>query len=129
MAASGTVAVLLPCAYYCLRDERPPPIDLLRKHEVAMAVATDCNPGTSPTLSLTLAMNMACTLFRLSPEEAVAGTTLHAARALGLAHDRGVLAPGKRADLCAWNVASLAELGYWIGLPGPARRIVAGRDQ
>ena len=129
MAASGTVAVLLPCAYYCLRDETPPPIDLLRKHEVAMAVATDCNPGTSPTLSLTLAMNMACTLFRLSPEEAVAGTTLHAARALGLAHDRGVLASGKRADLCAWNVASLAELGYWIGLPGPARRIVAGRDQ
>ncbi|MBW0143812.1 imidazolonepropionase [Sphingomicrobium sp. B8] len=128
MAASGTVAVLLPAAYYCLRDTTPPPVDLLRKHKVPIAVATDCNPGTSPTLSLPLVMNMGCTLFGLTPEEVVAGTTVHAARALGLAHDRGALAPGKRADLCAWNVENLAELGYWIGLPGPDRRIVAGAD-
>lgn len=128
MGEAGTVAVLLPAAFYCLRDTTPPPVDLLRKHGVAIAVATDCNPGTSPTLSLTLAMNMATTLFRLSPEEAILGTTRHAARALGLAHDRGVLAPGKRADLCAWGVGSLAELGYWIGLPGPDRRMAAGID-
>ncbi|WP_260483149.1 imidazolonepropionase [Sphingomicrobium flavum] len=129
MGEAGTVAVLLPAAFYCLRDEQVPPIDLLRKHKVAMAVATDCNPGTSPTLSLTLAMNMATTLFRLSPEEAIMGTTLHAARALGLAHERGTLAPGKMADLCVWNIEQLSELGYWIGLPSPDRRMVAGRDQ
>lgn len=129
MGEAGTVAVLLPAAYYCLRDDTPPPINLLRQHGVAMAVATDCNPGTSPTLSLTLAMNMATTLFRLTPEEAVLGTTLHAARALGLAHERGTLAPGTAADLCVWNIENLAELGYWIGLPGPDRRIVAGQDR
>ena len=114
MAAAGTVAVLLPGAYYALRDTRPPPINRFREHGVAMAVATDLNPGTSPLLSLRLAMGMACTLFRLTPEEALRGATVHAARALGLT-DRGTLAPGKRADLVAWRVRSLPELTYWIG--------------
>ncbi|MDR6936163.1 imidazolonepropionase [Luteibacter sp. 3190] len=114
MAAAGTVAVLLPGAYYALRDTRPPPVAAFRDHGVAMAVATDLNPGTSPLLSLRLAMNMACTLFRLTPEEALRGTTVHAARALGL-DDRGVLAPGKRADIAVWNVKHLPELCYWIG--------------
>lgn len=128
MAEAGTVAVLLPAAFYCLRETRTPPVDTLRKAGTAMAIASDCNPGTSPTLSLPLVMNMACTLFGLTPEEAVQGMTINAARALGLAHDSGALAPGKRADLCAWRIGSLAELGYWIGLPGPDRRIVAGVD-
>lgn len=114
MADAGTVAVLLPGAYYALRDTRPPPIDAFREHGVAMAVATDLNPGTSPLLSLRLAMGMACTLFRLTPEESLRGATLHAARALGL-DDRGTLAVGQRADLAVWNVQHLAELCYWIG--------------
>ena len=88
MAAAGTVAVLLPGAYYALQEKRKPPVALLRKHKVPIAVATDCNPGTSPLLSPTLAMNMACTLFGLTPEEALAGMTINAARALGLAHSR-----------------------------------------
>ena len=91
-----------------------------------IAIATDCNPGTSPLLSPTLAMNMACTLFGLTPEEALAGMTINAARALGLAHSVGSIAAGKPADLCVWRIESLAELGYWIGLPGPERRIFAG---
>jgi imidazolonepropionase len=128
MASAGTVAVLLPGAFYALQEERKPPIALLRKHNVPMAVATDCNPGTSPLLSPTLAINMACTLFGLTPEEALAGMTVNAARALGLAHSIGTLAPGKQADICVWNVESLAELGYWIGLPGPEMRIFAGVD-
>ncbi|SEI39041.1 imidazolonepropionase [Frateuria terrea] len=114
MAAAGTVAVLLPGAFYALRETRLPPIDALREHGVPMAIATDCNPGTSPLLSLRLAANMACTLFRLTPEEALRGITLHAARALGLA-DRGTLAVGQRADLVAWNAEKPAELCYWIG--------------
>jgi imidazolonepropionase len=114
MAQGGTVAVLLPGAYYALRDTRPPPIEAFRRHGVAMAVATDLNPGTSPLLSLRLAMGMACTLFRLTPEEALRGATIHAARALGL-DDRGVLAPGRRADLAIWNIRHLPELCYWIG--------------
>jgi imidazolonepropionase len=126
MAAAGTVAVLLPGAFYALQEERKPPVDLLRKHRVPIAVATDCNPGTSPLLSPTLAMNMACTLFGLTPEEALAGMTINAARALGLAHSIGSIAAGKQADLCVWHVESLAELGYWIGLPGPERRIFGG---
>jgi len=93
-----------------------------------MAVATDCNPGTSPLLSPTLAINMACTLFGLTPEEAVAGMTLNAARALGLAHRIGTIAAGKAADFAVWSIDSLAELGYWVGLPGPERRIFAGVD-
>ena len=128
MASAGTVAVLLPGAYYALQEKRKPPVALLRKHKVPIAVATDCNPGTSPLLSPTLAMNMACTLFGLTPEEAVAGMAINAARALGLAHSVGSIAAGKQADLCVWRIESLAELGYWAGLPGPERRIFAGAD-
>jgi imidazolonepropionase len=128
MAAAGTVAVLLPGAFYALQEERKPPVDLLRKHKVAIAIATDCNPGTSPLLSPTLAMNMACTLFGLTPEEALAGMTINAARALGLQREVGSVVAGKAADLCVWNIESLAELGYWIGLPGPERRIFNGAD-
>ena len=128
MAAAGTVAVLLPGAFYALQETRRPPVALLRKHKVPIAIATDCNPGTSPLLSPTLAMNMACTLFGLTPEEAIAGMTINAARALGLAHRVGSIAAGKQADLCVWQIESLAELGYWIGLPGPERRIFNGAD-
>jgi len=128
MAAAGTVAVLLPGAFYALQEERKPPVALLRKHKVPIAIATDCNPGTSPLLSPTLTMNMACTLFGLTPEEAIAGMTINAARALGLAHAVGTIAAGKQADLCVWEVESLSELGYWIGLPGPERRMFGGLD-
>lgn len=128
MATAGTVAVLLPGAFYALQETRKPPVDLLRKHKVPIAIATDCNPGTSPMLSPTLAINMACTLFGLTPEEALAGMTVNAARALGLAHAVGSIAAGKQADLCVWRIESLAELGYWIGLPGPERRIFNGAD-
>ena len=114
MAASGTVAVILPGAFYTLREVQAPPIAALRQAGVAMAVATDCNPGSSPMTSLTLAMNMACTLFRMTPLEALQGTTLNAARALGLT-DCGNLAVGKRADLCIWNARHPAELAYRIG--------------
>jgi len=114
MARAGTVAVLLPGAFYFLRDTKLPPIAQLRAQGVPMAVATDCNPGTSPCTSLLLMLNMACTLFRLTPEEALAGVTRHAARALGLA-DRGVLAPGLRADFVLWDVQRPAELAYAMG--------------
>ncbi|MBA3511862.1 imidazolonepropionase [Sphingomonas sp.] len=128
MAEAGTVAVLLPGSFYALQETRKPPVELLREHGVRIAVATDCNPGTSPLLSPTLAMNMACTLFTLTPEEALAGMTINAAHALGLAKQIGSIAPGKAADLAVWRLESLVELGYWIGLPGPARRIFAGLD-
>ncbi len=128
MADAGTVAVLLPGAFYALQEKQKPPIQLLRDHGVRLAVATDCNPGTSPLLSPTLAMNMACTLFGLTPEEALAGMTVNAARALGLDRNIGTIAPGKAADLAVWRVESLAELSYWIGHPGPERRIFAGED-
>lgn len=128
MGAAGTIAVLLPGAYYALQEKKKPPVALLRKHKVPIAIATDCNPGTSPMLSPTLVMNMACTLFGLTPEEAIAGMTINAARALGLAHAIGSIAAGKQADLCVWRVETLAELGYWIGLPGPDRRVFAGTD-
>jgi imidazolonepropionase len=128
MAEAGTVAVLLPGAFYALQETKKPPVELFRKHGVPMAVATDCNPGTSPLLSPTLAINMACTLFGLTPEEALAGMTINAARGLGLGDEIGSLAPGKAADLAVWRFESLAELGYWIGLPGPERRIYAGLD-
>ncbi len=128
MAEAGTVAVLLPGAFYALQEKRKPPVQLLRDSGVAMAVATDCNPGTSPLLSPTLAMSMACTLFGMTPEEAVAGMTVNAARALGREDEIGTIAAGKAADLCVWRLESLAELGYWIGLPGPERRIYAGED-
>lgn len=114
MASAGTVAVLLPGAFYALRETRRPPIDALRRHGVPMAVATDLNPGSAPVRSLRLAANMACTLFRLTPDEALRGITAHAARALGLA-DRGTLVPGQRADLVLWKVRTPAELVYWIG--------------
>jgi imidazolonepropionase len=128
MASAGTVAVLLPGAFYALQEKKKPPVALLRKHKVPIAIASDCNPGTSPMLSPTLAMNMACTLFGLTPEEAIAGMTINAARALGLAHSIGSIAAGKQADLAVWRIESLAELGYWVGLPGPERRIFAGLD-
>ena len=128
MARAGMVAVLLPGAFYALRETRKPPVDQLRRHGVAMAVATDCNPGTSPVLSPTLMLSMACTLFGLTPEEALAGMTVHAARALGLEKEVGTVSTGKAADLCVWRVSRPAELSYWIGLPGPERRIVAGLD-
>lgn len=114
MAAAGTVAVLLPGAFHCLRETQLPPIDAFRAHGVPMAVATDLNPGTSPVQSLRLAMSLACTHFRLTPEEAVRGATAHAARALGL-HDRGVLRTGLRADVVHWRVDRPAELCYWMG--------------
>jgi len=128
MARAGMVAVLLPGAFYALRETRRPPVDLLRRHGVRMAVATDCNPGTSPVLSATLMLSMACTLFGLTPEEALAGITVHAATALGLEKEVGTVSTGKAADLCVWRVSRPAELAYWIGLPGPERRIVAGVD-
>ena len=128
MARAGMVAVLLPGAFYALRETRKPPVDLLRRHNVPMAVATDCNPGTSPILSPTLMLSMASTLFGLTPEEALAGMTVHAAKALGLEAEIGTVSPGKAADLCVWRVSRPAELAYWIGLPGPEKRIVAGED-
>jgi imidazolonepropionase len=128
MAAAGTVAVLLPGAFYALNETARPPVQMLREAGVAMAVATDCNPGTSPLLNPQLAMNMGCTLFGLSPEEAIAGMTVHAARALGLEREVGSLAPGMAADLAVWRIGEPAELAYWIGLPGPERRLVAGVD-
>ena len=124
MARSGTVAVLLPGAYYFLRESKLPPVQALRDAGVPIAIATDHNPGTSPTLSPLLVMNMACTLFRLTPEEALRGMTVNGARALGLA-DRGVLAPGMRADFVAWDVEHPNELAYWVGRPA-CRRVVVG---
>ena len=122
------VAVLLPGAFYALQESRKPPVQMLRDQGVRIAIATDCNPGTSPLLSPMLAINMACTLFGLTPEEALAGMTINAAYALGLDKDIGSIAPGKAADLAVWRLESLAELGYWIGLPGPERRMFAGVD-
>ncbi|HUP09533.1 MAG TPA: imidazolonepropionase [Caldimonas sp.] len=124
MARAGTVAVLLPGAYYFLRETNLPPVELLREHRVPIAVASDHNPGSSPGLSLLLMLSMACTLFRLTPEEAVRGVTVHAARALGLA-DRGRLAPGLRADFAVWDLAHANELAYWFGT-NPCRRVIVG---
>lgn len=114
LAASGTVAVLLPGAFYFLRETRLPPVAELRRHDVPMAIATDSNPGTSPCTSLLLMLNMACTLFRLTPSEALAGVTRHAARALGMS-DIGRIAPGLRADFAVWDIAHPAELAYAFG--------------
>jgi imidazolonepropionase len=115
MARAGTVAVMLPGAYYFLRDTVAPPIALFRRHRVPMAVATDCNPGTSPGTHLPLMMNMACTLFRMTPAEALLGVTRHAAQALGLAATHGCIEVGKQADLCLWDVDHPAALSYAIG--------------
>ena len=115
MAVAGTVAVMLPGAYYFLRDTQAPPIALFRQHAVPMAVATDCNPGTSPGTHLPLMMNMACTLFRMTPAEALLGVTRHAAKALGLSASRGTVELHKQADLCLWDVDHPAELSYAIG--------------
>lgn len=115
MAAAGTVAVLLPGAFYILRETQLPPIDLFRKHKVPIAIASDFNPGSSPIPSLLLMLNMSCTLFRMTPEEALAGATRNAATALGLQADRGTLEVGKRADLAIWNIGQPAELAYWAG--------------
>ncbi|MEO6299163.1 MAG: imidazolonepropionase [Paracoccaceae bacterium] len=126
LAASGSVAVILPGAFYTLRETQMPPIAPFRAAGVPMALATDCNPGSSPITSLTLTMNMACTLFRMTPLEALQGTTIHAARALGLT-DRGTIAPGQRADLAVWEARHPAELSYRIGATPLHQRIFGGR--
>jgi imidazolonepropionase len=123
MAASGTVAVLLPGAFYFLRETRLPPLDLLRRHKVPLSLATDCNPGSSPTTSLLLMLNMACTLFKMTPEEALAGVTRNGARALGLQNRIGTLEPGKDADFVVWDIAEPAELAYRLGF-NPFKQIV-----
>lgn len=125
MARAGTVAMLLPGAFYTLNETRKPPVDLLRQNHVPIALATDCNPGSSPLTSLLLAMNMGCTLFGLTPAEALHATTTNAARALGLA-DAGTLAAGQRADLAIWDVTHPAELAYRIGFNPLHQRIFAG---
>ena len=122
MADSGTVAVLLPGAFYTLREAQSPPVELFREHSVPMAIATDCNPGSSPMTSLLLTMNMACTLFRLTPEEALVGVTRAAALALGIA-DRGVIAPQMQADFALWDVSHPSELSYRIGFNPLIERI------
>ena len=126
MARAGTVAVLLPGAFYALRETRMPPLDMLQKHEVPIAISTDCNPGTSPATSLPLMMNMACTLFRMTPRDALAGVTRRAAQALGLA-DRGMLTIGQRADIALWDIDHPAELAYRIGADACAAVIFKGR--
>ena len=125
MAESGTVAVLLPGAFYTLRETKLPPIEAFRNHHVPIAIATDFNPGSSPTPSLLLMLNMACTQFRLTPEEALAGITRNAARALGLGDDRGTLEKGKRADFVLWDIEHPAELAYWYGY-NPCAGVVRG---
>ena len=128
MAASGTVAVLLPGAFYFLRETQLPPMDALRKHGVKIAIASDLNPGTSPGLSLRLMLNMACTLFRMTPEEALAGVTQHAATALGMGETHGSLEPGKVADFVAWNIDRPADLAYWLGGDLDKRVVRSGVD-
>lgn len=123
MAASGTVVVILPGAYYFLRETRPPPIELFRQHGVRMAVASDCNPGSSPSVSLLSMLNMACTLFRMTPEEALSGVTRNAAAALGIESSHGTIEAGKAADFVVWPVRNPGELSYWIS-PVPARCVV-----
>ncbi|WP_411223382.1 imidazolonepropionase [Marivita sp. S2033] len=127
MAEAGTVGVVLPGAFYTLRETQKPPIDALRKHGVPMALATDCNPGSSPMTSLLLTMNMACTLFRMTPEEALQGVTRNAAKALGLT-ESGEVASGKRADLAVWDITHPAELAYRIGFNPLHARIFGGQS-
>ena len=129
MAAAGTVAVLLPGAFYFLRETRLPPVELMRRHGVPIAIASDLNPGSAPLASLLLNMNMACTLFRITPDEALAGVTRNAARALGLAAERGTIEPGKAADLVLWNVQHPAQLSAQFGLASPRLLLRAGALQ
>ena len=129
MAAAGTVAVLLPGAYYFLRETKLPPVAALRAAGVPIAIASDHNPGSSPGLSLLLMLNMACTLFRLTPEEALRGVTVNAARALGLQASHGVLRPGMQADMVVWALEHPRELAYWFGV-NPCRRVIqAGKER
>lgn len=128
MAKAGTVAVLLPGAFYFLRETQLPPMDALRRHGVKIALASDLNPGTSPGLSLRLMLNMGCTLFRMTPEEALAGVTLHAATALGLGDSHGSLEAGKVADFVAWQIARPADLAYWLGGDLPKRVVRKGHE-
>jgi imidazolonepropionase len=125
LAAAGTVAVLLPGAFYFLRETQVPPVAALRAHGVPIAVSTDCNPGSSPMTSILLALNMACTLFRLTPEEALAGVTCHAARALGMGNTHGTIEVGKRCDLAIWDIADPAQLAYALGA-NPCVGVVRG---
>jgi imidazolonepropionase len=125
LAASGTVAVLLPVAFFCLAEERKPPLAALRAAGAGMAVATDCNPGSAPGSSLLLAMSMATRLFGLTCEEALAGVTRHAARALAMQDERGTLATGQAADFVIWDVREPEELAYWCGF-NPCRAVVKG---
>lgn len=127
MAKAGTVAVLLPGAYYFLRETKMPPIELLRRYQVPMAVSTDLNPGTSPLCQLPLMLNMACTLFRLTPAEALAGVTRHAAMALGLA-DRGTLVAGQQADFALYQISQPAELCYQLGVSQLKQLIIKGKE-
>ena len=125
LSEAGTVAVLLPGAFYFLRETRLPPLDLLRRYDVPIALATDANPGSSPTTSLLLMLNLACTLFRMTVAEALSGVMQHAALALGQAHRHGVLAAGRDADFVLWDIQSPAELAYWFGR-NPCRWVVRG---
>ena len=129
LAKAGTVAVLLPGAFYVLRETRLPPIEALRKAKVPIAVASDLNPGTSPVVSLQANMHLACTLFRLTPTEVLRGVTVNAARALGLQNDRGTLAVGQRADWCVWAVTQPSELCYWMGGVKPGRIVAGGKER
>ncbi|MCA1175569.1 MULTISPECIES: imidazolonepropionase [unclassified Pantoea] len=129
MAQHGTVAVLLPGAFYLLRETQRPPVDLFRKHGVPMALASDANPGTSPALSLRLMLNMGCTLFGMTPEEVLAGVTLWGAKALGLQHSHGSLEAGKVANFVHWPLARPAELVYWLGGELPCQVIYRGEAQ
>jgi imidazolonepropionase len=129
LAKSGTTAVLLPGAYYFLREKQLPPLQLLRESGAAIALASDCNPGTSPIMSLLVIMNMACTLFRMTPSEALQGVTLHAAKALGMEKTHGSITVGKAADMALWNVNSPAELCYYLGNQPLAGLVKAGKMQ
>jgi len=128
MAQAGTVAVLLPGAFYFLRETQLPPMEVLRRHRVKIALASDLNPGTSPGLSLRLMLNMGCTLFRMTPEEALAGVTVHAATALGLGDSHGSLEAGKVADFVAWHIERPADLAYWLGGDLPKRVVRKGHE-
>jgi imidazolonepropionase len=129
MAEAGSVAVMLPGAFHTLRETQLPPIDRFRRHSVPLALATDANPGSSPARSLLLMLNLGCTLFRMTPEEALAGVTREAARALGLEGSHGTLEAGKAADFAVWDVDHPAELSYWIGAPPPVFHVRHGERQ